>query len=63
MNEKTDADIANDTNAIKAAIYDRIELIQRAQAEIQQLRNALNNAQRQEMTAQRPFDAKAAKEK
>lgn len=32
---------ATDTNAIKAAIFDRIEIIQRAQAEIQHLRAAL----------------------
>ncbi|MCC6453286.1 MAG: hypothetical protein IT171_10360 [Acidobacteria bacterium] len=60
MSEKSTEMAVTDTNAIKAAIYDRIELIQRAQAEIQHLRNELK---KQEMTAERPFDPEAAKEK
>jgi len=45
-----------DVTTIKAAIYDRIALMKQTQAEIQSLENDLRIAQRQAVTAERPFN-------
>ncbi len=45
-----------DVTAIKAEIYDCIALMKQTQARVQSLENDLRIAQRQAITAQRPFN-------
>lgn len=52
----------NSLAEIKAAIYDRIELLGKTQAEIAALKNELANAQRKAMIEQSPA-AKARRQK
>lgn len=53
-NETNETEI--DVDGLKIALFDLYETISRTQAAIQQKRAELANAQRQMMTAERPFN-------